>query len=31
MDGDLWLEPAGVESGASFTLSLPGERPGDAS
>jgi signal transduction histidine kinase len=31
MDGDLWLEPAGVEPGASFTLSLPGERPGDAS
>ena len=29
MGGDLWLEPAGAEPGASFTLSLAGERPGD--
>jgi signal transduction histidine kinase len=29
MGGELWLEPAGAEPGASFTLSLPGERPGD--
>ena len=31
MGGDLWLEPAGPTPGASFTLSLPGERPGDGS
>jgi signal transduction histidine kinase len=31
MGGDLWLDPAGAEPGASFTLSLPGERPGDGS
>jgi len=31
MGGELWLEPAGTESGAAFTLWLPGERPGDGS
>jgi signal transduction histidine kinase/HAMP domain-containing protein len=31
MGGDLWLEPASAAAGASFTLSLPGERPGDGS
>jgi signal transduction histidine kinase len=29
MGGDLWLDPAVAETGASFTLTLPGERPGD--
>jgi signal transduction histidine kinase/HAMP domain-containing protein len=29
MAGDLWLEPAGTAAGAAFTLSLPGEPPGD--
>jgi two-component system sensor histidine kinase KdpD len=29
MDGDLWLEPARERLGAEFTLSLPGERPGE--
>jgi two-component system sensor histidine kinase VicK len=31
MGGELWLEPAGEGRGAAFTLSLPGERPGDDS
>jgi signal transduction histidine kinase len=31
MGGDLWLEPAGKGRGAVFTLSLPGEPPGDES
>ena len=31
MGGDLWREPAGASPGAAFTLSLPGERPGDGS
>jgi signal transduction histidine kinase len=29
MDGELWLEPAREGIGAAFTLSLPGEPPGD--
>jgi signal transduction histidine kinase len=29
MGGELWLEPAGKLPGAVFTLSLPGEPPGD--
>ena len=29
MDGELWLEPARAGFGAAFTLSLPGEPPGD--
>jgi K+-sensing histidine kinase KdpD len=29
MDGELWLEPAEAGRGAAFTLSLPGEPPGD--
>ncbi|HEY5487579.1 MAG TPA: ATP-binding protein [Candidatus Limnocylindrales bacterium] len=29
MGGDLWLEPTSAAPGASFMLSLPGERPGD--
>jgi signal transduction histidine kinase/HAMP domain-containing protein len=29
MDGDLWLEAARDGAGAAFTLSLPGEPPGD--
>jgi len=29
MGGDLWLEPARKGMGAAFTLSLPGEPPGD--
>jgi K+-sensing histidine kinase KdpD len=29
MGGELWLEPAREGFGAAFTLSLPGERPGD--
>jgi K+-sensing histidine kinase KdpD len=29
MDGELRLEPAGKGRGAAFTISLPGERPGD--
>jgi signal transduction histidine kinase len=31
MGGDLWLEPAKAGVGAVFTLSLPGEPPGDES
>ena len=31
MGGELWLEPAREGRGAAFTLSLPGERPGDDS
>ncbi len=31
MSGDLWLEPAQAGHGAAFTLSLPGEPPGDDS
>ena len=31
MSGELWLEPAAEGRGAAFTLSLPGERPGDES
>ena len=31
MGGELWLERAGKEPGATFTLSLPGEPPGDGS
>ena len=31
MAGELWLEPAGEGRGAAFTLSLPGEPPGDDS
>ena len=31
MGGELWLEPARPGLGAAFTLSLPGERPGDES
>ena len=29
MGGDLWLEPSTAGPGAAFTLSLPGEPPGD--
>jgi signal transduction histidine kinase len=29
MSGELWLEPAREGIGAAFTLSLPGEPPGD--
>ena len=29
MGGELWLEPARKGRGAAFTLSLPGEPPGD--
>jgi signal transduction histidine kinase/HAMP domain-containing protein len=29
MGGELWLEPEGETPGAAFTLSLPGEPPGD--
>ena len=31
MGGELWLEPASEGRGAAFTLSLPGEPPGDDS
>jgi signal transduction histidine kinase len=31
MGGELWLEPAKAGLGAAFTVSLPGEPPGDES